>query len=184
MHITLKNTKAMDRLLQKLDAVEAKTSMQELGVIAVKYIKPLVPKKTGALREAYNIIARKGDVIVTWNRNKGKSLPYTHYQYEGVTYETNYPVYAKSGSGKNAKYSHVGWTSSKMGKTPTERHLGTKFSFVKHFKNGTSTVVKVNGYTVKGTGAKWLETARNTPTVYYPMRKEMSDYIRKQVKGR
>lgn len=183
MKIVMENTDAMERVREALVALGDNRSMRQVGEICAKHIRKIVPEKSGKLKNAYNINVSKGTATVTWDGPKAKSLKYAHYQFMGITYETNYPVYAKSGYGKKATYDHIGWTSSKE-KSPTDRQLGTPYSFVKRFKNGSSTIVTVDGYSKAGSTAKWTEVARTEPTIYYPMRKEISDYLRERLKRR
>ena len=174
----------MEKIRKELVALGEPRSMRQVGEICAKHIKPIIPEQSGKLKKAYNIHVSQGTATVTWDGSKGRALPYTHYQYMGITYEPNYPVYARSGQGRNATYDHIGWTSGHGKKRPSERKLGTPYSFVKHFKNGASTVVRVDGYTKAGSQARWTEVARTEPKIYYPMRKEIFEYLRARLKRR
>ncbi|GEM_PF-4362836 len=166
MQITLKNTDFFNRAISELKSGIKEETLFKIGKITGDAMGTFAPEDTGALKKDYHIDIYKNAVGVTWGYKGSATEDYAHYQYEGKVYSPNVPVI----NGNTGRF--VGWISPVVTKKRTSRNLGTPGSMT--LSNGE--VVEF-GYSTPGSSSRWIEKARNTSTVYYPMRREVYEIL-------
>lgn len=90
--------------------------LRQIAGEAIKIITPYVPIESGALRESAHVIYHEKQIQIVWGDKKigargNPTQDYAHYQYEGVVYGPNKPIYV------NKRF--IGWRSPKG--------IGTKY---------------------------------------------------------
>ena len=131
-YVREKYSRGIEEKLNRINDNDVRIAVND---IIANAIKPYVPKGTGALSKAH--VYPK---MIVW----GENLPYAKYQYYGVTYGPNLPIY--EGSKKDGTYRIIGWYS-REGKSPTGGELGTP-----GFKDGWTF-----GYHTEGTMHHWTK---------------------------
>lgn len=96
----------LSQILKRFDGlIDDDTTMIEIYNLFGKMIEPWVPMDTGILAHSYEATPK-------YLRYPG---PYAHYQYMGIVYGPNFPIYDENGN-------IVGWASPPK-KYPTDRSL-------------------------------------------------------------
>lgn len=169
MQITMKNTDFMTRAITALKEGAREDVLMEIGEDVGKTFGKFAPYNPEGnhvhLKDDYRVDIAKNYVSVVWGYHGAPTEAYAHYQYEGVVYEKNFFLGYAQGANKSGSAGVPVWRSYKDEKKKrTSRHLGTPYSF--QYKGQTVTL----GYSTPGTGSHWIEVARDTPTVYAPLR--------------
>ncbi len=131
--------------------------MQSLAGGYRYYINKFVPKESGTLRKEAKAVSKiggdrgaggngTGSATIYWGYS-GKSEKYAHYQFIGDVYGPNKAVVVNG--------EHRGWRSpkGKNQKYNTHRKMGEPFEYELH----DGTLIRVKGYTVRGTGYNWIK---------------------------
>lgn len=112
---------------------------EDINYLIGRALNKYVPKKSGALRKSMHATNTR----IIWGNSDVK---YAHYQYTGIVYGPNYPIWSPG------KKSVLGWYSPPGGaKSPTTRFLGTPGVLV----NEDGTTLWEFGYTTPGTESEW-----------------------------
>lgn len=141
-------SQSLNKLLNRL-ANDSSLRTQYNKIIGEELNKKYVPKQTGELRKHMFYDANG----VHWG-----GLPYIHYQYEGIVYAPNFPVWHRG--------QIIGWKSPKGAgtKTPTSRMLGSFNGTIYGWKFGYTTPGTMHHWDAPYTGQQWgrLESGEET----------------------
>lgn len=158
LQINVRDTITQTKLQKKLLAVIGNTSVQRgVNRIIADRANQYVPMESGALRAS----VRVGPKNITW----GTGLNYAHYQYEGVVYEDNNPIWS------NGRI--IGWRSpAGVTKTPTDRELGVPGEW----KGWTF------GYHTPGTKHHWIDEMWSND--HRSVQQQITRYLKAEAKKR
>ena len=170
---TIQNTTAMRQTALKLYDLGKPQVMKTVGEMMRDYFTPFVPMRTGKLRKSARYRVSYGYVSLSWGNNKN-TAEYAPYQYGGIVYKTNFPVYSNG--------SFMGWRSKRGAtKVPARddsgrlKELGVQRDIlVKYGK--TYTLVHL-GYRTPGTHHHWVEYGRSAPQ-YNKFRRDLIKYMK------
>lgn len=170
---TIQNTTAMRQTALKLYDLGKPQVMQTVGEMMRDYFNQFVPMRTGALRKSVRYRVSYGYVGLSWGNTKN-TAKYAQYQYGGVVYKNNFPVF-KDGN-------FIGWRSKSGAlKVPAFDDFGNlkelgvqRDVLLKHGK--TYTLVHL-GYRTPGTHHHWVEYGRSDPQ-YNKFRRDLIKYMK------
>lgn len=179
LDIRLENTDFMKRAISELEKGVDKSDLEDIGYTMGEALGTFAPEKTGALRQAYDIKIDKNKVDVTWDGPTAKSLGYVKYQYYGIAMSPVTPIFEKGEIMTNV------WRTKKGVKKhlAEDMHpIGEHKRFVIEKGKNKGKLAVIEGYTPKSNGKKaqshWIDAARETPTVYNPMRREVMERLK------
>ena len=185
MEIRLENTDFMKRAISELEKGVDKDALEDIGYTMGEALGTFAPEKTGALRQAYDIKIDKNKVDVTWDGPTAKSLKYVKYQFYGIAMSPVMPVFEK-GEIMTDKWRTKKGTKKHLAKDM--HHIGVPKTVVITKGKNKGKVAFIKGYTKEGSTDHWIDKARNTPTVYTPMRREvmerLKDAIGEKIRGK
>lgn len=153
MSVEVINTANMNKYATALESLGEKDMMDNCGKIIANGIKPYVPKLSGKLANDYVIYADKDNAEVTWDHPD--MLPYSEYQFNGLVKGPNKVLWGNGPSRTGVAAVQAGWYSPVSPKHYTGHKIGDARTIT--LKDGR--VIRINGYTTPGTGAKWTEKA-------------------------
>lgn len=167
MRLALENTDFMKRAISKLKQGLKDPVWKEIGQFTGEALGTFAPEDTGKMRKSFKVRKSKNAITVYWK--KTDKMPYVHYQYVGVAMEPVFPVF------KNSLWTDVWRTPENTHKVyAKDRHfIGEPHTVV--YKDGRVAFVK--GYTKPGSSNHWIDKARETPTVYNPMRRRTYEVL-------
>lgn len=168
-------TRGRNSLVSKIEDENVRKQVAiELAYILRDKVSEFVPEDTGKLkRKGYTVKGKeiggvKARSILRYRNTT--DVPYVMYQYRGIVYGPNFAQFDANG-----KQIPGAW------KSPNSKHRQTKYPIgverTVELRDGK--LVHITGYTKnKNAHKEWMEYVRNTPTIWVPLRNEMSDYVK------
>lgn len=166
MYIKLENTDFMNHAISELQKGMTYATLRTIGGVVGDAMGTFAPERTGALKKDYLVEVEDNYVSVEWGYRGAPTEAYAHYQYEGIVYGPNNPIF-------NGIAANTFRTPKGVSKYPTERELGRKHTVV--LDDGR--VLFIQGYTTLFSSDHWIDRARKTPQVYNPMRREVYEIL-------
>lgn len=166
-------TQAQRRLIFKLNEAGRVDVMYDIGQLMADYYNEYVPMQSGELRNSVRVYANPYRFSISWG-NTPRTKKYVRYQFGGVVYGKNMPLFQKGGSIR-------GWFSPKgVKKYPTDRELGEKHDWPIVHKR--KTYIAEFGYTTEGTHHHWTKAARQDIAAWRQFRLDVTALLKEKLK--